>query len=58
MPLPACQHNTSLLQVDTEDIRAIGTADFDRSIKNIRPSVSRELMATMERWNAHFGSTA
>jgi spastin len=46
------------LEVDTEDIRAIGTADFDRSIKNIRPSVSRELMATMERWNAHFGSTA
>uniref|UniRef100_A0A7S1I5R6 microtubule-severing ATPase n=1 Tax=Eutreptiella gymnastica TaxID=73025 RepID=A0A7S1I5R6_9EUGL len=46
------------MEVALEDIRAIGVEDFLTAIRNIRPSVSKELMATMERWNANFGSTA
>ncbi|KXL47065.1 hypothetical protein M433DRAFT_606 [Acidomyces richmondensis BFW] len=44
-----------LLDMRPEEIRAIGMQDFESSLGNIRPSVSREGLGEFERWAEEFG---
>ncbi|KAK5130063.1 hypothetical protein LTR08_002496 [Meristemomyces frigidus] len=44
-----------LLHMTPDDIRAIGMQDFEASLVNIRPSVSREGLKQFEDWAKDFG---
>lgn len=45
----------ALLDMSLEDVRPIGLADFELSLVNIRPSVSKEGLEEFERWSREFG---
>jgi SpoVK/Ycf46/Vps4 family AAA+-type ATPase len=44
-----------LLHMSPDDIRPIGMQDFEASLQNIRPSVSREGLKQFEDWAREFG---
>jgi len=44
-----------LLDMRPEEIRGIRMEDFERSLGNIRPSVSREGLGEFEKWAGEFG---
>ena len=45
----------ALLQMQMDQIRPIGLADFRASLANIRPSVSKEGLKQFEDWAREFG---
>lgn len=45
----------ALLYTPMNEIRAIGFADFEASLDNIRPSVSRAGLREYEDWAREFG---
>jgi len=45
----------TLKSMPANKVRPLQLDDFQRSMKQIRPSVSMELIRTLEQWNAHFG---
>jgi SpoVK/Ycf46/Vps4 family AAA+-type ATPase len=44
-----------LLHMAPEDIRPISLADFESSLVNIRPSVSKQGLQEFEDWAKEFG---
>ena len=44
-----------LLQMTMDDIRPISFADFEASLVNIRPSVSKQGLKEFEDWAKEFG---
>jgi len=44
-----------LLDTSPEDIRSISFEDFEASLVNIRPSVSKAGLKEFEEWAAEFG---
>jgi len=44
-----------LLHMSPEDIRPIGMQDFEASLVNIRPSVSKQGLKEFEDWAREFG---
>ena len=44
-----------LLQMSTDDIRPINFDDFEKSLMNIRPSVSKQGLKEFEDWAKEFG---
>lgn len=46
------------IEVDETEIRPVGIDDFKASMNNIRASVSSDILSTMLRWNAQYGSSA
>lgn len=44
-----------LLDTAPEDIRPIGVKDFQNSLRNIRPSVSKTGLKEFEDWAREFG---
>jgi SpoVK/Ycf46/Vps4 family AAA+-type ATPase len=44
-----------LLHMSPEDIRPINVQDFQASLVNIRPSVSKQGLKEFEDWAAQFG---
>ena len=44
-----------LLHMSPDEIRPIGMVDFQASLKNIRPSVSKQGLKEFEDWAAEFG---
>ena len=45
----------ALLQMSMDEIRPIRFEDFEASLINIRPSVSREGLQEFENWAKEFG---
>jgi len=56
--LPLRELGDGMDQVRAEDIRPVNIGDFHKAILNIRPSVSRDLLISLEKWNALYGSQA
>lgn len=44
-----------LLHMSPEDIKPISFADFEQSLVNIRPSVSKQGLKEFEEWAREFG---
>ena len=45
----------TLKDMPANKVRPLELKDFHSSMKQIRPSVSRDLIHTLEQWNAHYG---
>ena len=45
----------ALLSMSMDDIRPIGFVDFEASLINIRPSVSKQGLQEFEDWAKEFG---
>lgn len=45
----------ALLHMSMEEIRPIGFEDFEASLVNIRPSVSKQGLNQFEEWAREFG---
>lgn len=45
----------ALLYMSTDEIRPIGFEDFEASLINIRPSVSKEGLQEFDDWAKEFG---
>lgn len=45
----------ALLHMTMDEIRPIGLEDFEKSMENIRPSVSKSGLEEYENWAREFG---
>ena len=45
----------ALLHMTMDEIRPIGLEDFEKSMENIRPSVSKDGLKQYEDWGGEFG---
>ncbi|KAG0691354.1 hypothetical protein C6P40_001638 [Pichia californica] len=54
---PIRELGAKMLNLKEFEIRPISLADFERSMKNIRPSVNKEGLEKFEKWAKEFGSS-
>ncbi|KAH6823779.1 P-loop containing nucleoside triphosphate hydrolases superfamily protein [Perilla frutescens var. hirtella] len=52
----ALEHGIEITKLKEEDMRPVNLQDFEKSLQEVRPSVSLNELGTYEKWNEQFGS--
>ncbi|XP_078440934.1 P-loop containing nucleoside triphosphate hydrolases superfamily protein [Wolffia australiana] len=54
----ALARGIDITKLQREDMRPVTLVDFEKSLQEVRPSVSANELGTYEQWNSQFGSLA